>query len=632
MALLDKTFYIETFGCQMNAHDSEKVIGTLVQEGYRQVETEVDAALILYNTCSIRDKAEQKVFNRLNDYKALHKQGKRFGVLGCVAQQEGEKIFERAPYVSLVAGSASYRKLPEMLVQLEAGNKRITGLDDRQTDQTFETEFTARSNKHRGYITIIEGCDKFCAYCVVPYTRGKERSRTSDSVLAEARRMADAGYTDIQLLGQNVNSYRDSSGKMSFAELLTAVGQVPGIRRVRFTTSHPRDFTRDIVEAIDAVPTLCDHVHLPVQSGSSRVLQRMQREYTREWYLERIAWIQAARRPISLTTDIIVGFPGETEEDFEQTLSLLAQVGYDAVFAFKYSARPNTPAMSMEDSIPEEVKSRRLQMLLESQREIQRSLYSRHIGEIIEVMVEGNNPARGQVSGRSSQNKVVNFTVNSPILPAAGSYVNVRITQSFPNSLLGEADPYGAVSRGFRGRGNLCGMSLPLQSGAGEVQADEMEVKIRGLMMDPVTNMPMVVLKDIGSDALVPIWVGIFEANAIALEIEKTATPRPMTHDLLANLIRTLDGEVRRVVITELKDDVFYALIWMERGGELISLDARPSDALALALRTDCPIYLSAQVLRTTRMANAGVENFSTEELRRWLENLNDEDLGRYKM
>jgi tRNA-2-methylthio-N6-dimethylallyladenosine synthase len=451
MALLDKTFYIETFGCQMNAHDSEKVIGTLVQEGYRQVETEVEAGLILYNTCSIRDKAEQKVFNRLNDYKALHKQGKRFGVLGCVAQQEGEKIFERAPYVSLVAGSASYRKLPEMLVQLEAGNKRITGLDDRQTNQTFETEFTARSNKHRGYITIIEGCDKFCAYCVVPYTRGKERSRTSASVLLEARRMADAGYTDIQLLGQNVNSYRDSSGKMSFAELLTAVGQVPGIRRVRFTTSHPRDFTRDIIEAIDAIPTLCDHVHLPVQSGSSRVLHRMQREYTREWYLERIAWIQAAQRPISLTTDIIVGFPGETAEDFEQTQSLLAEVGYDAVFAFKYSGRPNTPAISMEDSIPEEVKNQRLQILLESQREIQRLRYSRHIGEIIEVMVEGNNPARSQVSGRSSQNKVVNFTVDSPILPAPGSYLNVRITQSFPNSLLGEAIPagqYSAVSAG----------------------------------------------------------------------------------------------------------------------------------------------------------------------------------------
>src|ERR1700728_2986486 len=244
--------------------------------------------LILYTSCSIRDKAEQKVFNRLNDYKALHKKGKRFGVLGCVAQQEGEKIFERAPYVSLVAGSASYRKLPEMLVQIEQGAKRVTGLDDRQTDQTFETEFTSRSNPHRGYITIVEGCDKFCAYCVVPYTRGKERSRASVSVLAEARRMADSGFTEIQLLGQNVNSYRDPSGRMTFAELLAAVGCVPGIRRVRFTTSHPRDFTKDIVDAIDAVPTLCDHVHLPVPSGSSRVLKMMAREYTSAWYLERI--------------------------------------------------------------------------------------------------------------------------------------------------------------------------------------------------------------------------------------------------------------------------------------------------------------------------------------------------------
>src|SRR5882724_5379235 len=279
---VSKTFYIETFGCQMNAHDSEKVIGTLEQQGYARVEDEGEAGLILYNTCSIRDKAEQKVFHRLNEYKRLQGEGKKFAVLGCVAQQEGERIFEKAPYVSLVAGSASYRNLPEMLRRLEAGEQRITGLDDRQTDLTFETEFTARSNPHRGYITIIEGCDKFCAYCVVPYTRGKERSRASDSVLAEARKMADAGYTDIQLLGQNVNSYRDSEGKRSFAELLAAVGEIPGIRRVRFTTSHPRDFTRDIVDAIDAVPSLCDHVHLPVQSGSSRVLGLMQREYSRE--------------------------------------------------------------------------------------------------------------------------------------------------------------------------------------------------------------------------------------------------------------------------------------------------------------------------------------------------------------
>jgi len=434
----EKTFYLETFGCQMNAHDSEKVIGTLRQQGYRQVEAEEDAGLILYNTCSIRDKAEQKVFNRLNDYKKLYKEGKRFAVLGCVAQQEGEKIFDRAPYVSLVSGSASYRKLPEMLKRLEAGEGRITGLDDRQTDETFETEFTARQNPYRAYITIIEGCDKFCSYCVVPYTRGKERSRTSSSVLEEARRIADLGYTEIQLLGQNVNSYRDPEGKRSFAELLAAVGEVPGVRRVRFTTSHPRDFTRDIVEAIDSVPTLCDHVHLPVQSGSARILASMAREYTPEWYLERIAWIKAARRPISISTDIIVGFPGETGDDFIQTMDLLTEVQYDCVFAFKYSARPNTPSLVMIDSISEAEKAQRLQVLLERQREIQRINYSRHIGEIVEVMVEGANPARGQVSGRSSQNKPVNFEWLEPIAPAPGSYLRVKITGAFPNSLVGQ--------------------------------------------------------------------------------------------------------------------------------------------------------------------------------------------------
>jgi tRNA-2-methylthio-N6-dimethylallyladenosine synthase len=436
---VSKTFYIETFGCQMNAHDSEKVIGTLEHEGYVRVEDEADAGLILYNTCSIRDKAEQKVFHRLDEYKKLKGEGKKFAVLGCVAQQEGANIFERAPYVSLVSGSASYRNLPQMLARLEAGEERITGLDDRQTDKTFETPFIARTNPHRGYITIIEGCDKFCAYCVVPYTRGKERSRTSQSVLDEAIRMADSGYTEIQLLGQNVNSYHDPSGRMTFAELLAAVGGIPGIRRVRFTTSHPRDFTKDIVDAIDAVPTLCNHVHLPVQSGSTAILHAMAREYTRDWYLERIAWIKAARRPISITSDIIVGFPGETEEDLELTATLLDEVGYDAIFAFKYSPRPNTPALTMADSIPDEVKANRLQVLLGRQRVIQRANYERHLSEVMELMVEGHNRQRNQVIGRSTQNKTVNFTTVQPILPAPGSYVTVRITQTFPNSLLGEA-------------------------------------------------------------------------------------------------------------------------------------------------------------------------------------------------
>ena len=477
-----KTFYLETFGCQMNVHDSEKVVGTLLQEGYCQVETVEQADLVLYNTCSIRDKAEQKVFNRLSDYKKYKKQGKTFGVLGCVAQQEGEKIFERAPYVSLVCGSASYNKLPQMLKQLEeasvegtreiprpagesaglrddapvvaaagkSGSRkpeaesliRITGLDDRETDACFETEFTARTNPHRGYITIIEGCDKFCAYCVVPYTRGKERSRTSASVLAEARQMADLGYTEIQLLGQNVNSYKDSEGnsaqRKTFAELLAAVGEVPGIRRVRFMTSHPRDFGRDIVDAIDAVPTLCDHVHLPVQSGSTRMLDAMQRLYTREQYLERIAWMKSARREISITTDVIVGFPGETETDFAETLDLLEEVGYDAVFAFKYSPRPNTPSLKLDDAIPDEEKARRLDVLMAKQREIQIARYKKYIGARCEVMVEGKNEARSQYIGRTTHNKTLNFTVPPIAQPKQGTYVPVLVTGSFPNSLLGE--------------------------------------------------------------------------------------------------------------------------------------------------------------------------------------------------
>ena len=314
------------------------------------------ADLVLYNTCSIREKAAQKVFARLGDWKTLA-DGKIIGVLGCLAQQEGEEIFERAPWVSLVCGSASYRKLPELIAQLESGGRRVTGLD-LDTDETFETEITRRDNLLRAYITIIEGCDYACSYCVVPHTRGPERSRSSDAVLAEARRLADAGYTEIQLLGQTVNSYRDPSPRgWKFVDLLRAVAAVPGIRRVRFTTSHPNDFHREIVEAIDEVPELCDHVHLPVQSGSTRVLREMLRTYTREEYLQKIEWIRAARRPISITSDIIVGFPGETEADFAETLSLLDVAKYDAIFSFKYSPRPNTSAMHLPDAIPEEEKT-----------------------------------------------------------------------------------------------------------------------------------------------------------------------------------------------------------------------------------------------------------------------------------
>jgi tRNA-2-methylthio-N6-dimethylallyladenosine synthase len=434
---LVKTFYIETFGCQMNAHDSEKVIGTLVSQGYSQVSTPEEAELVFYNTCSIRDKAEQKVFHRLDQFKRDGK-GKTFAVLGCVAQQEGEKIFEKAPHVSLVCGSASYNQLPQMLVQLESGNRRVTGLS-LDTDETFETPMTRRDNPHRAYITIIEGCDKSCAYCVVPFTRGPERSRTSASVIAESRQLADMGYTEIQLLGQNVNSYRDPSpAGWDFATLLDQVGRVEGIRRVRFTTSHPRDFVRPIIDAIEQNPALCNHVHLPVQSGSTRVLEAMQRLYTREEYLQRIRWMKNSRRPIAITTDIIVGFPGETEADLEDTLGLLAEVEYDSIFSFKYSRRPNTSALTLGDHISEDEKSRRLAIVQEKQREIQIRRNAAYVGAIEECLVEGFNKATEQWIGRTSQNKTLNFLRPGDHGDLIGSYVGVRVTRAGPHSLAGE--------------------------------------------------------------------------------------------------------------------------------------------------------------------------------------------------
>jgi len=438
-----KTFYIETFGCQMNAHDSEKVVGTLLQQGYTQVDQPAAAELVLYNTCSIRDKAEQKVFSRLQQFKREAGKGKIFGVLGCVAQQEGERIFERAPHVSLVAGSASYTKLPELLIQLEAGNRRVTGLS-LDAAETFDTPFTRRDNPHRAYITIIEGCDKSCAYCVVPFTRGPERSRTSESVLREAASLGELGYTEIQLLGQNVNSYRDpSAAGWDFARLLDETGKLPGIRRVRFTTSHPRDFVKSIVDVIDRNPALCNHVHLPVQSGSTAVLSRMQRLYTRDDYMRRIDWIKNAGRGIAITTDIIVGFPGETEQDFNETLRLADEVEYDSMFIFKYSRRPNTPALQYEDHIAEEEKTRRLMILQERQRAIQIRRNAMYIGTEEEVHVEGYNLATGQWIGRTMQNKTLNF--QDPELPApsegrtlVGQYAGVLVTRSGPNSLAGE--------------------------------------------------------------------------------------------------------------------------------------------------------------------------------------------------
>ena len=431
----ERTFYIETFGCQMNVHDSEKVSGVLMGRGYRPVENHEEASFILYNTCSIREKAAQKVFSRLGVFKKGYDHGQKIiGVLGCVAQQEGEGIFARAPQVSLVCGSASYSRLPELLARLESGDRRVTGLS-LDIDKCFETELTRRDHPFRAYITIIEGCDKECAYCVVPSTRGPERSRPSDKILQECRDLVEQGHTEIQYLGQNVNSYRDPSpSRRSFAQLLAHTAELPGVKRVRFTTSHPRDFTPEIVQAIENYPALCDQVHLPVQSGSSRVLEHMRRGYTREEYLAKIDCIKRSKRAISISTDIIVGFCGETEEDFEQTLSLLDFVEYDQVFSFKYSPRPNTAARDWADDVPEEEKGRRLSVLQERQREIQLLRNQSAVAREFEVLVEGFQPRLQQSIGRTTSNRVVNFPGESDWL---GKYLRVRVTGAGANSLTG---------------------------------------------------------------------------------------------------------------------------------------------------------------------------------------------------
>jgi len=431
-----KSFYIETFGCQMNVHDSEKVAGVLIGRGYRPVDSHREADIILYNTCSIREKAAQKVFSRLGAFnKGSKRAGQIVGVLGCVAQQEGERFFERAPQVSLVCGSASYAKLPDLLDQLESGHRRVTGLEFDSQD-CFETELTRRDHRFRAYLTIIEGCDQRCAFCVVPLTRGPQRSRSGARILAECRRLVDAGYTEIQLLGQIVNAWRDPSpAGWSFAELLAQVAEVSGVRRVRFTTSHPRFFSPEIVQAIDSHPALCEQIHLPVQAGSTEVLRRMRRGYSRQEYLEKIRDIRQARRPISLSTDIIVGFCGETEEDFDETLSLLAEVEYDQVFAFKFSPRPNTAALGYTDTIAEEDKSRRLTVLQEAQRQIQLRRNQALVGQQMEVLVEGHQVRLGQAVGRTSSNRVVNF----PGGPGdVGQYLWMRVSSAGPNSLVGE--------------------------------------------------------------------------------------------------------------------------------------------------------------------------------------------------
>jgi tRNA-2-methylthio-N6-dimethylallyladenosine synthase len=454
-----RRFYIETYGCQMNVHDTEKAAAVLSNLGYVQVEQPEQADILLLNTCMVREKPQQKVYSRVGQLKRLKERQRPsittevvsaspiIGVMGCVAQAEAEKIFRKSPNVRLVIGTHSIGKLPELIQQLDQGFSRA--IDIRQTKEPDFLEISPAEHQtpHVAFITIIEGCDNFCSFCIVPFTRGRERSRSAQSILREAQGLGARGYQEIQLLGQNVNSYRGSfagieddslikATRNPFVMLLELMARESGIPRIKYTTSHPRDFNAEIVQVMDDYENLCPWVHLPAQSGSTRVLEKMRREYTREDYVAKIAAIKRARRDIAITGDMIVGYPGETEADFQETLSLVNEVEYDGLYTFKYSPRPNTHAAKLKDTVPEEVKTARLMALVEAQASVQRRRFQRYIEREIEVLVEkAAVRGQGQLMGHTPCNKVVNFAAPESLI---GQLVKVKITGVTPNSLLGE--------------------------------------------------------------------------------------------------------------------------------------------------------------------------------------------------
>jgi len=437
--MTSKRFFIETFGCQMNEHDSEKIAGLLAHRGMVPAGSLEDADLFILNTCSVREKAAQKVYSRLGEVKRRKRNHKDFiiGVVGCVAQQEGEAIAARAPYVDLVVGTHMYHAIPDLLDRIGQPNRSETGaqvLTEFVGDSPVEIEPVLRQTGFRASITIMEGCNKKCSFCIVPYTRGKERNRPARIILDECSRAADQGFTEVLLLGQTVNSYRDPEhARIRFSDLLERVASTAGIRRVRFTSPHPRAFSDRTIEVVGGLQTVCNQVHLPLQSGSTRVLRRMRRQYTREWYLELVEKFRSCGRPISLSTDVIVGFPGETGEDFDETLTAVEAVQFESMFSFKYSPRPYTEAFEWSDDVPETEKGRRLALLQQLQRRIQLRLHEEnYLGKRFELLVEGT--ARDGVNrfGRTTTNKVVNFAGNEP----PGTYVLVEVTSVGPNSLL----------------------------------------------------------------------------------------------------------------------------------------------------------------------------------------------------
>ncbi len=433
-----KKLYIETFGCQMNVNDSETMVTLLRELDYEPVDNPSSADLIILNTCSIRAKAEQKVFSELGRMKRFKSRNKPviLGLGGCIAQQQGEKLLRRVPYLDLVFGTHSLHLLPEMVRAAERGERPVR---NDFLDPDARLDLFPRKDGEGGvtrFVTVMQGCDNFCSYCIVPYVRGREVSRRSRDILEEIAEMAASGVKEVTLLGQNVNSYGlKSMDEPDFATLLRNVSAVPGIERIRFTTSHPKDMSPALISCFADLPTLCSHIHLPAQSGSDRVLELMNRGYSRKDYLVRIRALKAARPDILITGDMIVGFPGETEEDFLATLSLMEEVGYADLFSFAFSARPETDAARYRDALTRREKQERLDRLQSLQRSMTLEMSRGLVGTVQEVLVEGTSKRGDQLFGRTSGNRVVNFPGERSL---TGSMVRMIIREALPNSLLGE--------------------------------------------------------------------------------------------------------------------------------------------------------------------------------------------------
>ena len=435
-----KKLYIETYGCQMNVADSETVASIMQMADYDITQSEAEADAIFINTCSVRDNAEQRVVHRLDTLNAERRKGRHFiiGVLGCMAERTRDTLI-RDHGVDIVAGPDAYLSLPDLVSQAETGHKAF--YVDPTTTETYKDVLPRRimSGRISGFVSITRGCNNFCHYCIVPYTRGRERSRDVESILAEARDLRDKGYKELTLLGQNVNSYRWDDGKrtVGFPDLLRLVADAVPDMRVRFTTSHPKDMSDDTLHALADRPNLCHHIHLPVQSGSNKILKAMNRKYTREWYLDRVAAIRSILPDCGLTTDMFCGYCGETEEDHAQSLSLLREVQFDSAFLFRYSERPGTfAARHFKDDVPEETKIRRLNELIALQNEMSLLSYRRDIGKTFRVLIEGlSKRSSQQVCARTSQNKVVIFDRGQH---HAGDYATVKVTDATSATLLGQ--------------------------------------------------------------------------------------------------------------------------------------------------------------------------------------------------